>query len=293
MHIASILYEDKPSVGVKTPEGLRGFIEGERGWAGDILHALKVSGSLLDLGSELAKGQIFDSARISFRPPLQSPPKTICIGLNYASHTGETIYDQPDYPTIFGRFASSLIGHDSPMILPQSSHQLDYEGEMAVVIGKGGRHITRDRALEHVAGYSIFNDGSIRDFQFKSPQWTIGKNFDGTGAFGPFLVTPDELPTGAAGLQLTTRLNGVEVQSANTSELIFDVATLIVTLSEAVTLEPGDVIVSGTPSGIGHAKKPPLYMKAGDVCEVEIEGLGVLRNVVTDEASAAESRIAA
>jgi len=293
MRIASILYDGAPAVAVETPSGLHGYLRAAPDWPGDVEGVLRAGGDLADLGAKLARGQAFDQAKVAFMPPLAQPPKIVCIGLNYASHTGETIYAQPDYPTIFGRFASSLIGHDAPMIRPQSSAQLDYEGELAVVIGRGGRHIPRERALAHVAGYSIFNDGSIRDFQFKSPQWTIGKNFDGTGAFGPFLVTADALPAGAAGLRLTTRLNGTEVQSANTSDMIFDVATLIATLSEAVTLEPGDVIVSGTPAGIGHARKPPVYMKAGDICEVEIEGLGVLRNIVADEAMAVESRIAA
>lgn len=293
MRIASILHGGQLAVAVETPEGLRGYHKAELDSSADIDPVLRSGGNFAELGARLAHGQLFELPKVKFLPPVAQPPKIICIGLNYASHTGETIYDQPDYPTIFGRFASSLIGHDAPMIRPHASEQLDYEGELAVVIGRGGRHIARDRALEHVAGYSIFNDGSIRDFQFKSPQWTIGKNFDDTGAFGPFLVTADALPAGAAGLRLTTRLNGVEVQSANTSDMIFDVATLIATLSEAVTLEPGDVIVSGTPSGIGHARKPPVYMKAGDICEVEIEGLGVLRNVVADEALAAESLVAA
>ncbi|MES2946262.1 MAG: fumarylacetoacetate hydrolase family protein, partial [Pseudomonadota bacterium] len=161
--------------------------------------------------------------------------------------------------------------------------QLDYEGELVAVIGKAGRYITKETALEHVAGYSICNDASIRDYQFKSAQWTIGKNFDDSGPFGPVFVTADELPPGAAGLKLQTRLNGVVVQDASTSSLIFDVATLVSLLSEAVCLQAGDVIVTGTPSGVGLARKPPLFMKDGDICEVEIEGIGILRNPVVDE----------
>jgi 2-keto-4-pentenoate hydratase/2-oxohepta-3-ene-1,7-dioic acid hydratase in catechol pathway len=163
------------------------------------------------------------------------------------------------------------------------STQLDFEGEMVAVIGKSGRHIRKEDALSHVAGYSIFNDASIRDYQFKSAQWTIGKNFDHTGAFGPEFVTADALPPGASGLRLQTRLNGAVVQEASTASMIFDVATLVALLSEAVCLQPGDVIVTGTPSGVGLARKPPLFMKAGDVCEVEIEGLGILRNPIEDE----------
>jgi 2-keto-4-pentenoate hydratase/2-oxohepta-3-ene-1,7-dioic acid hydratase in catechol pathway len=176
-----------------------------------------------------------------------------------------------------------MMGHGSPIVRPKVSMQLDYEGELVAVIGKAGRHIAKADALSHVAGYSICNDASVRDYQFKSAQWTIGKNFDNTGPFGPVFVTADALPPGAAGLQLQTRLNGVVVQSASTSSLIFDVATLVSLLSEAVCLLPGDIIVTGTPSGVGLARKPPLWMKHGDVCEVEIEGIGTLTNPIRDE----------
>jgi len=209
------------------------------------------------------------------------------VGLNYADHTTESNYKQPDYPTIFLRCNTSLIAHGEPLVRPRVSHRFDYEGEMAVVVRRGGRHIAKGDALNHVAGYSIFNDGSVRDFQHRTPQWTLGKNFDGTGSFGPVLVTPDELPPGASGLHLTTRLNGTVVQSGNTRDLIFDVATLIAIISECMTLEAGDVLVTGTPAGVGHSRVPPLYMKAGDVCEVEIEGLGTLSNPVEEESGPA------
>ncbi|RDV00625.1 fumarylacetoacetate hydrolase family protein [Trinickia dinghuensis] len=220
-------------------------------------------------------------------PPLQRPPKIICVGLNFADHTSESKYEQPDYPTLFFRVATSLVAHEQPMIRPRvaDSEGLDYEGEIAVVIGKGGRHISKADALSHVAGYSIFNDGSVREYQFKTPQWTVGKNFDGTGAFGPDLVTADELPPGVKGLRLETRLNGEVVQSASTDEMVFDVQSLISIISEAITLEAADVIVSGTPSGIGWARSPKLLMKAGDVCEVSVEKIGTLRNVIADEAA--------
>jgi len=230
-----------------------------------------------------ADGEEFSSASVTYLPPLARPGKLLCIGLNYADHTKESPYEQPDYPTIFPRFNSSLIGHAAPMIRPRISDSLDFEGELAVILGRGGRHIPKHRALACVAGYSIFNDGSVREYQFKSPQWTVGKNFDGTGAFGPVFVTADEVPAGGAGLKLETRLNGTVVQSANTSDMLHDVASLISIISEGITLEAGDVIVSGTPAGIGWAREPKLIMRAGDVCEVEIEGLGVLRNVVADE----------
>jgi 2-keto-4-pentenoate hydratase/2-oxohepta-3-ene-1,7-dioic acid hydratase in catechol pathway len=176
-----------------------------------------------------------------------------------------------------------LVAHDAPIVKPTLSDSLDYEGEIAIVMKKGGRHIGKDYALDYIAGYSLFNDGSVREYQFKTPQWTVGKNFDATGAFGPELVTPDELPEGVKGLRLETLLNGKVVQSANTDDMVFDVASLISIISEAITLEPGDVIVSGTPSGIGWAREPRLLMKDGDTCEVRVEGLGVLRNRIVDE----------
>lgn len=226
---------------------------------------------------------VLDLTKVEFLPPIGAPGKIICVGLNYADHTEESGYKQPDHPTLFPRFTSSLIGAGAPIVRPFVSSALDFEGELVAVIGRAGRHIEKRSALDHVAGYSIFNDGSIRDFQHRTPQWTLGKNFDGTGAFGPFFVSADELPAGAAGLRIETRLNGEVVQSSNTDKLIFDVATLVSTISEALTLEPGDLIVTGTPSGIGHARTPKLYMQAGDVVEVEIEGIGILSNPIIDE----------
>jgi 2-keto-4-pentenoate hydratase/2-oxohepta-3-ene-1,7-dioic acid hydratase in catechol pathway len=214
---------------------------------------------------------------------MRQPPKIICVGLNYADHTRETAFVQPDYPTFFARFASCLTAHNQPLVRPRLSDSLDYEGEMAVVLKSGGRHIRKEEALQHVAGYTLFNEASVRDYQFKSPQWTVGKNFDNTGAFGPELVTADELPAGGKGLHLETRVNGRVVQSANTCDMLFDVATLIATLSEAMTLQAGDVIVSGTPAGVGFAREPKAYLRAGDLVEVSIEGIGTLSNPVVDE----------
>lgn len=228
---------------------------------------------------------VIDPSKIELLPPILNAGKIICVGLNYADHTEESGYKQPDHPTLFARFNSSLIAAGDPIVRPFLSEALDFEGELVAVIGRGGRHIEKRNALDHVVGYSIFNDGSIRDFQHRTPQWTLGKNFDGTGAFGPLFVTADELPAGAAGLRIQTRLNGQAVQSSNTDKLIFDVATLVSAISEAVTLEPGDLIVTGTPSGIGHARTPKLYMQAGDVVEVEIEGIGILTNPIVDEAA--------
>ena len=234
-------------------------------------------------GVKLAAGEDVALSDVELLAPLRRAPKIICVGLNYADQSKESGFDTPTYPAIFSRYNASLIGHSAPMVRPRVSDQLDYEGELAVIIGKGGRHIPVESALEHVNGYSVFNDGSVRDYQFKSTQWAMGKNFDNTGAFGPTLVTADELPAGARGLKLETRLNGVVVQSSNIDHMIFDVATLVSLLSVAHALEPGDVIVSGTPAGVGLARKPPLWMKPGDVCEVEIEKVGLLRSPITAE----------
>jgi len=230
-----------------------------------------------------SKGTV-EEAGLKFLPPLRRPPKIICVGLNFSDHTKESNFAQPDYPTIFLRLHTSLIAHNQPMIRPTVSDSLDFEGEIAVVLGKGGKNIRKEDALQHVAGYALFNDGSVREYQFKSPQWTVGKNFDGTGAFGPDLITADELPPGAKGLLLETRLNGAVVQSANTDTMVFDVESLISLLSEAFTLEAGDVIVSGTPSGVGWARTPRLLMKHGDLCEVTVERMGTLSNRIVDEA---------
>ena len=243
--------------------------------------ALQAAGVALQSG----QGQNVDLHGVELLPPLRQPGKIICIGLNYADHSKESGFEPPAYPAIFSRYASSLVGAGAPLVRPQVSEQFDYEGELVAVIGQGGRHIPRDKALAHVAGYSVFNDASVRDWQFKSAQWTIGKNFDDTGAFGPALVTADELPPGCQGLRLQTRLNGQVVQEASIDDLIFDIATLVSLLSVAHALEPGDVIVTGTPAGVGLARKPPLWMKPGDVCEVEIERVGLLRNPVAQERS--------
>jgi len=265
-------------------EGYRGLTADQAGFPGTIESLLAAGNDALrGAAAALQSGAMVDLNQVTLLPPISTPSKIICVGLNYKDHSAESGMTQPDYPTLFARFTSSLIAHDAPIIRPKNSEKLDYEGELVAIIGKGGRHITKEAALDHVAGYSIFNDGSVRDFQLRTPQWTMGKNFDGTGAFGPEFVTVDELPRGAVGLRLVTRLNGTVMQSASTDDLVFDVATLVSGISEAMTLEPGDLIVTGTPAGVGAARKPPVWMKAGDVCEVEIESLGVLRNTIADE----------
>lgn len=228
----------------------------------------------------MAAAPVVDLTEVQLLAPIGAPRKIICVGLNYRDHSTESGFQQPDYPTLFARFNSSITAHGAPILHSHLSDTLDFEGELAVVIGTGGKAIAAADALSHVLAYSVFNDASVREYQFKSPQWTMGKNFDGTGAFGPWLVTADELPPGARGLRIETRLNGQTVQSANTSDMVFDVAALIVLISDAITLEAGDLIIAGTPSGIGHAREPRLYMHPGDVCEVEIERIGLLRNPI-------------
>jgi 2-keto-4-pentenoate hydratase/2-oxohepta-3-ene-1,7-dioic acid hydratase in catechol pathway len=223
-------------------------------------------------------------AGLRLLPPVQNPTKAFAIGLNYVDHATESKFDPPRHPVIFQRYRSSWVAHGEALMRPKLSTQFDYEAEFVAVIGKAGRCIAIDKALEHVAGYSLFNDGSIRDYQFRSGQWLWGKNFDRSGSFGPELVTSDELPPGAAGLRLQCRLNGEVMQDANTRDMIFDVAALVAACSEGMALEPGDIIITGTPSGVGLARKPPVWMKAGDVCEIELEGVGVLSNRVVDEA---------
>jgi 2-keto-4-pentenoate hydratase/2-oxohepta-3-ene-1,7-dioic acid hydratase in catechol pathway len=205
------------------------------------------------------------------------------VGLNYRDHSAESGFEQPAYPTLFGRFNSSLIGHGAAIVRPAVSDQLDYEGELVAIIGKRARFVSEADALDHIAGYSIFNDASIRDYQFKSPQWTAGKNFDGTGAFGPWFITADALPKGCLGLKLQTVLNGKVVQEAMIDDMVFSVAQIVSICSEFMTLEPGDVIVTGTPAGVGAGRKPPLWMKDGDTCEVIIDQIGTLSNPVKDQ----------
>ncbi|MEJ2059638.1 MAG: fumarylacetoacetate hydrolase family protein [Gammaproteobacteria bacterium] len=217
---------------------------------------------------------------LTFRPVSENAGKYFCLGLNYAAHADEGGFEKPESPTVFVRSASSLVAHEQPLLLPQCTEQLDYEGELALIIGRAARRVPQARALDYVAGYSCFNDASARDYQFKTTQWTLGKNFDATGGFGPMFVTADELPPGGAGLRLTTRLNGQVMQDADTADMIFGVAETVSVLSQCCTLYPGDVIVMGTPAGVGFARKPPVWLQDGDQVEVEIEGIGTLRNPV-------------
>jgi len=251
-----------------------------------IVGLLEAGGDALDRAKSAAEGAAdrLDYAGLTFRPVMPRPPKIICLGLNYAAHAAEGGHDKPTFPSFFMRGATSLVGHNQPLIRPKASEQLDYEAEMVAVIGKTCRHVSEADALDVVAGYSIFNEGSVRLFQRKTSQWTIGKNFDQTGGFGPDFITADELPPGAVGLRIATHLNGQTMQDDNTANMLFGVAETIAILTECLTLEAGDVIVTGTPSGVGHARTPQVWMKDGDVCEIEIEGIGTLRNPIKDEA---------
>ena len=228
-----------------------------------------------------------DLSGIRFAPLIPRPGALWCVGLNYEDHRLETGRAKADYPTLFTRFPASLLGHGEALVRPSVSHQLDYEAELAVVIGRSGRHISETDALDHVAGYSCFNDASVRDYQGHSSQFGPGKNFWRTGGFGPFLVTPDEVPD-PQDLPIGTRLNGAVVQRSHTSQMTYPVRELIAYLSRIHPLHPGDVIATGTPSGVGVARDPQLFMKPGDTVEVEIGGVGALRNGVVDESEAAD-----
>ena len=219
-------------------------------------------------------------ADFEFLPVIPQPHKILCAGVNYRAHAAEVGRALPKQPSMFIRFADTLVGHGGAMIRPKVSDNFDFEGELAVIIGKGGRHIAAERALDHVAGYTCFVDGSVRDYQAFSV--TSGKNFPGTGPLGPWLVTADEIPDPSR-LTLTTRLNGTQVQHATTDQLIYSIPQIIAFCSDFTALHPGDVIATGTPEGVGHSRKPPLWMKPGDVLDVEISRIGTLRAHIADE----------
>lgn len=254
---------------------------------GDMIGVIK-AGDALQKKLAAALGSAPASARqklsaVELCLPIEKPGKFICLGLNYALHAKEGGNAVPDYPAFFIRVNSSLVAPNAPVLRPICSTQLDYECELTIVIGKGGRNISEKDALSHVFGYTLFNDVSVRDYQRKTTQWTAGKNFDGTGPVGPGIVTADSLPPGADGLGIRTRLNGQVMQDSDTSDMVFKTAQSVSIISQIMTLEPGDLIATGTPSGVGYARKPEaVWMKAGDVIEVEVDGIGTLRNPVAD-----------
>jgi acylpyruvate hydrolase len=240
---------------------------------------------LADIAQRAPAGARHPIADIKFTLPVAKPNKIICLGLNYIKHVKEGRYanDAPKYPTIFFRCLTSIAPHMSDLLRPVVSETFDYEAELAVVVGRRSKHLTMENALDCIAAYDCANEGTIREFQRRTTQWDMGKNFDQTGALGPWLVTADELPAGGNGLKIECRLNGQVMQSDNTENMIFPLRETLVDLTQGITLEPGDIILTGTPSGVGHARKPPVWMKKGDVCEVEIEGIGTLRNFIKDE----------
>ena len=244
--------------------------------------AVLVADALKEVAAAVDAAPRVPLADIEWLPALPDPGKILCIGLNYETHRQETGREATGHPAVFTRFADSQIGHGAPIIRPHVSTALDYEGELAIVIGRGGRYIERSEAMAHVAGYACYNDATVRDWQRHTIQFTPGKNFPGTGGFGPVLVTADEIPDYRS-LRIETRVNGETVQSAGLDHLIFDVPTLIEYCSSFTPLSPGDVIATGTPGGVGFKREPQLFLKPGDTVEVEIPGVGLLSNGVADE----------
>ncbi len=286
---------------------LVGSVAEKRGvFAVDGEKAVDLSAAIPDIGSDLtgliadaalmkqaekaaSGGATVDMADITPALPVTEPPTIICLGLNYTDHIKEGGYDIPDYPALFMRGRQSIMAAGEPMVRPTCSERLDYEAELMVIIGKGGRHILEDDALDHVFGYTVFNDGSVRDYQRKTHQWTPGKNFDQTGAIGPVVVTPDEVPPGASGLKIESRVGDEILQSSNTGNMIWSAASAISIISEYTTLQPGDHIALGTPPGVGHAKKPnPRWLRPGETVEVEIERIGICASPVVDESELAK-----
>jgi len=250
------------------------------------LKAIIAKGLPPDLNARLSSAP--DKARqplagTRLRIPISDPGKIICVGLNYHDHAIETGQTPPSYPPLFMRCTTSLVDPGESMVVPRCSDQLDYEAELTIVIGKECRHVSRERALDYVFGYTCMNEGSVRDYQKKSTQWTGAKNFDRTGPLGPWITTADEVPPGAAGLRVRALLNGKVMQDASTSNMIFDVASIVSTISEVMTLEPGDLIPTGTPAGVGMGRNPPVWLKPGDNITIDIEGVGSLTNSVVAE----------
>jgi acylpyruvate hydrolase len=288
MRFTTYLQDGRPRLAVVEGDSAIDLAAAVPGTPADLRAALEAG---IDLPTAAQRALASQAPRLplsgrAFAPLVPEPGKIVCLGLNYFDHAKEGGRDKPDYPWFFFRGKSSLMGHGQPGLLPKVSSKFDYEAELAVVIGrKVPRHVAMADALQYVFGYSCFNDMSVRDYQKRTPQWTIGKNFDATGGFGPVLVSADELAPGATGLRIQSRLNGQVMQDANTDDMIFPVAETIALLAECLTLEPGDVIVMGTPAGVGQARTPPVWMKAGDLIEIEIEKIGVLANPIAAEAA--------
>jgi acylpyruvate hydrolase len=290
MKIVGFEMGNSPRLGVVEGDAVIDLQAVDAGLPGDLGEVLRRSNGDLKSLADLAKKAPASARRpldgLKFTLPVARPGKIICLGLNYLDHVkeGPMRDNVPKFQSIFFRMLTSLTSHLQPLMRPRKSIQFDYEGELVVIIGKRAKHLTLENAVDCVAGYACGNEGSIREYQRHTTQWGMGKNFDRTGSIGPWMVTADELPRGGKGLKIETRLNGKTMQSSNTDHFMFPVAESLVYLTEGITLEPGDMLFTGTPSGVGHARKPePVWMKAGDTAEVEIEGIGTLRNPIEDE----------
>ena len=280
MRVASINLGDTPTYALVDGDQLYPVPQALRSRYPDLRAAL-AGDALGAVATAAADSQPVPAADIEFAPVIPNPDKTLCVGINYVTHIREMGREMPAHPWLFVRFAASQTGHGQPLLRPPESPQFDYEGELAVIIGKPAHRVRAAEALRYIAGYSCFNDGSVRDFQRHSSQFTAGKNFLHSGSLGPCLVTADEIPDPGQ-LSLETRLNGQVMQAAGIDDLLFSVPALLEYITTFTRLEPGDVIATGTPGGVGVARHPPVFMTAGDVVEVEISGIGVLRNPVID-----------
>ncbi len=282
MKLASFRHKGRRSYGIVTDDGVVDL--GRR--LGRRIPTLRALLTAQDLARTVvtfaASPADLSVGEIRWDPVILDPEKILCVGVNYHSHRVETGRDEAAYPTLFTRFANTLVGHLEGLVRPRVSEQFDFEGELAVIIGRGGRHIPRERALAHVAGYSCFDDATVRDWQRHTSQFTPGKNFVATGALGPWMVTSDALPD-PSGLEVSLEVNGVEMQRAKTDLLIFDVPALIAYVSTFTELRPGDVIATGTPSGVGWKRSPPVFLRPGDTVAVTVRGVGTLSNPVMDE----------
>lgn len=284
MRLGSALFDGQPVLVALVAEGLLNLSAASNGFH-DVSDVLALEGGLESVNRQvsLEEGTLLQESDVTWRPLTPHPGKILCLGLNFADHAAETPYERPDYPILFPRFTTSLVGHRSALVRPALSSKFDFEGELVALIGRRARHVNGGDALSYVAGYSIFNDATLRDYQMKTSQWTIGKNFDSTGGYGPLFVSADELPPGAAGLQLITRVNDEIMQDADTADMLFGVAETIEITSAAMTLEPGDALVMGTPGGVGMARHPRVWLQPGDSVTISIEGIGELTNDVVAE----------
>jgi 2-keto-4-pentenoate hydratase/2-oxohepta-3-ene-1,7-dioic acid hydratase in catechol pathway len=282
MKFLSYIHHDKPAWGALRDERIVDVSAATDGRAPTLAAALRAF-DIDELEALAARHEAsVPVSEVRWLPVITDSTKIFCVGLNYEEHRVEAKRDKTANPTVFVRFAASQTGHLQPVVLPIESERLDYEGEIAIIIGRGGRRIPEADAWKHIAGYAPYNDCSVRDWQSHSTQWTAGKNFPSTGAFGPWMTTRSEVADGKE-LTLITRLNGKEMQRATTAQLIFPIPCLVNYCSTFVDLEPGDVIVTGTPGGVGFKRTPPVFLRAGDTVEVEVSTIGLLRNHVVQE----------